>query len=266
MGRCRKWMVGVSAGIVLSLSGASAQDEELMTDLPIGEDPSAQAEEAAKTGVNDPLEPVNRVLYTVNDKLYFWVLKPAAKGYKSVVPKSPRRGIRNAFANIATPIRLVNCALQGDMQGTGTEFSRFAINTTLGGLGFTDPADKKFGIKTRDEDTGQTLGAYGVGGGPYLMLPVLGPLTLRDGFGKVGDWYLDPISWLDLETLESVGVSLGETVNGTSLSLGRYESFKKASVDPYTAIRSAYLKQRKKAVQDRGKKDDKPKKSRLGSW
>ncbi|MFW5894232.1 MAG: VacJ family lipoprotein, partial [Verrucomicrobiota bacterium] len=252
MRHCRKWMVGVTAGIVLSLSGASAQDEELMTDLPIGEDPSAQAEEAAKTGVNDPLEPVNRALYIVNDKLYFWVLKPAAKGYKAVVPKPPRRGIQNAFANIATPIRLVNCALQGDMQGTGTEFARFAINTTLGGLGLGDPADKKFGIKTRDEDTGQTLGAYGLGGGPYLMLPLLGPLTLRDGVGKVGDWFLDPINQLDLETLESVGLTMGETVNNTSLSLGRYEAFKKATVDPYTAIRSAYLKQRKNAVKDRG--------------
>ena len=266
MKRCSKWMAVVGAGIVLGMSGASAQDEELMTDLPIGNDSAAQVEEATKGGVNDPLEPVNRVLYAVNDKLYYWVLKPAAKGYKSVVPKDPRRGIRNAFANIATPIRLVNCALQGDMRGTGTEFARFAINTTLGGLGFTDPADKKFGIKTRDEDSGQTLGAYGLGGGPYLMLPLMGPLTLRDGIGKVGDWFLDPISWLDLETLESVGITAGETVNDTSLSLGRYEAFKKATVDPYIAIRSAYLKQRKKAVKDRGKKNDEREKGRFGSW
>lgn len=245
-------------------SPAFAQDDELMTDLPLGGADEAQTVEApARAG--DPLEPFNRVMYAVNDKLYFWVLKPTAKGYTRVVPESPRRGIRNAFANIATPIRLVNCALQGDMQGTGTEIARFVVNTTLGGLGFSDPAEEKFGILPRDEDTGQTLGAYGVARGPYLMLPVFGPLTLRDGVGKVGDWFLDPINWLDLETLEDIAISGEEIINNTSLSLGRYEKLKAAAVDPYTAIRSAYLKQRKMAIKDRGQ-GKKRRKNRFGSW
>lgn len=228
---------------------AAAQDGELTGDLPIG-GPNDTVERQAPP-VADPFEPFNRVMHHVNDKLYHWVLKPTAKGYKAVLPKDPRRGIKNAFANVTTPVRFVNCALQGDLQGAGTELSRFAINSTLGGLGFTDPANKHFGIETRDEDIGQTLGVYGVGTGPYLVLPLFGPLNIRDAVGTVGDSFLNPLNWIGLENAERFGLRANEIINNTSLALGQYEQLKAAAVDPYVALRSGYMKRREKAVKER---------------
>ncbi len=204
-------------------------------------------EEPAAPAIADPLEPVNRAFFHFNDKLYFWVLKPVSRGYGAVVPQVIRVGIRNVFSNVAMPIRLVNSLLQGKFRAAGTELSRFAINSTIGMAGFFDPAKTGFHIEPTSEDLGQTLGVYGLGHGVYLVLPVLGPSSLRDAAGLAGDLFLDPLTYV-LDGTTRLELRAGQTINNTSLRIGEYESLKGMAVDPYAALRDAYVQHRKDAV------------------
>lgn len=207
-----------------------------------------EAELAQKQAfVADPLEPVNRVMYGVNDIVYFWILKPVLQVYAGVVAKPARTGIRNFFHNVATPARLVNCILQGKNSEADTELCRFGINTVVGVLGFGDPARDRWGLKPAEEDLGQTLAVHGLGDGFYLVWPLLGPSTLRDSAGMVGDMFLDPVRYVQPEAV-SIGISATGTVNSASFSLGEYESLKAATVDPYIAMRDAYVQYRKKQI------------------
>lgn len=202
-----------------------------------------------KIKVADPLEPLNRLMYGVNDILYFWVAKPCAQACKEVLPEPVRIGVRNFFNNLATPIRLSNCLLQGKGDSAGTELHRFLVNTTAGVLGFGDPARDKKGLEPADEDLGQTLAVYGLGDGFYVVLPILGPSTLRDSVGMVGDEFLNPIRYV--EPLEvSIAISAGNATNEVSFHIGEYEAFKSAAVDPYVAMREAYIQYRNKKVQE----------------
>ena len=196
----------------------------------------------------DPLEPMNRAFFVFNDRLYFWLLKPVSRGYAYAVPAAARRGVRNAFSNITTPVRLVNSALQGEFGGAWVELERFGINTTVGVAGFGDPARNRWQIQKREADLGQTLGHYGVGPWIYLNWPVIGPSNPRDTVGYVGDIFLDPITYLVPQFACSVGIKAYETVNGTSLRPGEYEKFKNAAIDPYTALRDAYYQYRRHAI------------------
>lgn len=197
--------------------------------------------------VADPIEPVNRALFVFNDRLYFWLLKPLARGYAFVVPDPVRVGIRNALTNVAMPVRLVNSLLQGKVKGAGRELARFTINTTIGMGGLFDTAKNDWGIPASQEDTGQTLGAYGLGHGVYLVLPFFGPSSLRDAAGLGGDALLNPLSVLvDLPT--AVEIRAGKAVNDTSLQMGEYEDIKAAAVDPYLAVRDGYIQYREGQV------------------
>jgi phospholipid-binding lipoprotein MlaA len=200
-----------------------------------------------QASVADPLEPVNRVMYGVNDVVYFWILKPVLQVYVGAVPKPARTGIRNFFHNLATPARLVNCILQGKNSGADIELSRFGINTVVGVLGFGDPARDRWGLKPVEEDLGQTLAVYGLGNGFYLVWPLLGPSTLRDSVGMVGDMFLDPVRYVEPQAA-SIGISATSTVNDMSFHLGEYESLKAATVDPYIAMREAYTQYREKQI------------------
>jgi phospholipid-binding lipoprotein MlaA len=202
--------------------------------------------------VADPLEPVNRVFFAFNDKLYFWVLKPVSKGYALVVPKVVRECAGNFFFNLKTPVRLVNTALQAKFNRSGVELARFAVNTTVGGVGLWDPARSWLKLSPSDEDFGQTLGKYGVGEGLYLCWPVFGPANLRDSLGLAGDYFLDPVSYLYLNHQNEAALEIrsGETVNRTSLRLGDYEAFKEASFDPYSAMRDSYTQSRRSKIND----------------
>ncbi len=206
--------------------------------------------EEDKVEVADPLSPWNRAMFHFNDKLYFWALKPLAKGYKAVTPDFFRTGVKNFFRNITTPIRLVNCILQGKGNAAGVEFSRFFINTTEGVLGFGSPADKYPELIPRDEeDLGQTLAKYGLGNGFYIVWPVLGPSTLRDSIGRAGDFFLDPVSYVE-PAEAALGARGLNMVNNISFSIGDYESLKEAAIDPYTALRNVYLQLRKKKIKE----------------
>ncbi len=209
---------------------------------------SDEEDEAATVQVADPLRWFNEAMFKFNDKAYFWVLKPAAKGYSKVMPKPAREGIRNFFNNLLMPVRFVNCILQGKGKAATGELGRFVMNSTVGVLGFGNPAAKYPNLNPDEEDLGQTFGRYGIGNGFYLVWPILGPSTLRDTVGDVGDWYLDPVTYVN-PMLAEYGIKAGEMVNETSLRIGEYENLKEAAIDPYTAFRNAYLQYRKGKVE-----------------
>jgi len=212
------------------------------------EPPQSESEEAAET-IADPLEPVNRVFFHFNDKLYFWVFKPVATGYETIIPEDGRVGVRNFFSNFTTPIRLVNCLLQARFKGAGNETVRFFINTTYGLVGFLDTAKKEFKIEKQEADFGQTLGVWGMGPAFYIHWPILGPLTLRETVGYVGDAFLDVRTYLPSRFLiVNVSAWVLDKVNETSLTLGEYESFKKAALDPYIALKEAYYQYRQNKI------------------
>lgn len=198
---------------------------------------------------SDPLRPYNRFMFSVNDRLYFWVMKPVAVGYSKVVPERGRIAISRFFKNITFPIRFVNNVLQLKFKNAGVECARFGVNTTVGVLGLGDPARSRLGLTPRREDFGQTLGHYGVGSGFHLVLPVLGPSNLRDAVGRVPDCFLNPINYVDpIEA--AVMINAYGKENYTSLHIGEYESLKRDALDPYTFIRDAYEQNREKAVRE----------------
>jgi phospholipid-binding lipoprotein MlaA len=199
--------------------------------------------------IADPFESFNRAMFIFNDKLYFWALKPAAGFYASSVPEKGRVAVRRFFTNVATPIRLVNALLQLKFKDAGTELARFAINTTVGIIGFRDPARDRWKIYLHKEDFGQTLGRYGSGPGFFITWPIIGPSSLRDTFGLVGDIFLSPSTYIFAnQRLLNAGVWSYDKVNSTSLNLTLYEDFKKSALDPYSFIRDAYHQHREELV------------------
>ena len=198
--------------------------------------------------ISDPIEPMNRAFFHFNDKLYLWLLKPIATGYKWVVPEPIRDSIHNFFSNLAMPVRGVNCLLQGKIKGFGTEMTRFLLNSTLGVAGFGDPAKVLLNIEERDEDFGQTLGFFGIGHGIYINWPIFGPSSIRDTIGSAGDAFLDPINYVVPHTKYKISLKGGNLLNETSLRLGEYESFKKSALDPYISLRDAYNQYRKNEI------------------
>jgi phospholipid-binding lipoprotein MlaA len=205
-------------------------------------------EEAPAVAVSDPIEPVNRGIYYVNDTLYRWVLKPVAKGYRYVVPEGVRTAVRNFFSNLSTPIRAANTLLQGKFKATGTELGRFGINSTIGIVGLFDAA-KDWNLHRKDEDTGQTLGVYGLGHGMYIVLPILGPSSARDAVGFVGDTFLDPLTYLSPAEL-AIGANAVRSETNLSFKMDEIDELTGAAVDPYIAVRDAFIQSREKRVKE----------------
>jgi phospholipid-binding lipoprotein MlaA len=217
----------------------------------------------------DPWEPLNTKFFEFNRQLDRWILKPVAKGYNFVVPNIVQVGIGNVFYNSRVTPRLLNNLFQGKFKGAGIEAGRFLINTTVGIGGFFDVA-QRFNLTTPEEDTGQTLGFYGVKPGPYLMVPLLGPYTVRDLIGYGGDIALNPIYWLIVPTMHnidaiptvvdveeraatyaiSIGARATEIVNDRSLNLEKFQGVEESTLDLYAAVRNAYLQKRAKAIRE----------------
>ena len=211
----------------------------------------------ASLTVADPISGFNRAMFTFNDRLYFWVLKPVASGYRAVLPTPVRVSVKNFFYNLLMPVRLVNCLLQGKGEAAQGEFCRFVVNTTAGMGGFLDPAADYPKMNPSPEDLGQTLGTYGVGNGFYIIWPVFGPSTVRDTVGSAGDWALNPFSFMKLinadagaltSSTTNVAVYSVRVVNNTSFHIGDYEALKRAALDPYEAFRNAYIQNRASKV------------------
>ncbi|MGB4068301.1 MAG: VacJ family lipoprotein [Nitrospira sp.] len=218
----------------------------------------------------DPWEPLNTKFFEFNRQLDRWILKPVAKGYNFIVPNIVQVGVSNIFYNSRATPRFLNNMFQGKFKGAGIEVGRFLINTTVGIGGFFDVAQHYFKLTTPEEDTGQTLGFYGVPPGPYLMIPILGPYTVRDLAGYAGDIALNPIYWLILPTMHnidsiptvvdideraltyaiSIGARATEVVNERSLNLEKFQGVEESTLDLYAAVRNAYLQKRAKAIRE----------------
>lgn len=209
-----------------------------------------QADEVALT--SDPIEGWNRAMFTFNDKLYFWALKPVAQGYSFVIPERPRLWVHNFFHNLMFPVRFTSLMLQAKFDAAAVETSRFIGNTAfgLGGLADITSDSKPFKpIPSTEQDLGLTFGYWGMDNGFYIVWPFLGPSTGRDTLGYVGDYFLTPTSYLN-PWYWSMGAKSYDKLNEVSLRIGDYESLKDASVDPYEAVRDAYLRLRLKKMND----------------
>jgi phospholipid-binding lipoprotein MlaA len=198
--------------------------------------------------VYDPIEPFNRGMFWVNDKLYFYLFKPVARGFR-VVPEPARRSVSNFFFNLGTPARFANSLLQLKFTDAGSELGRLVINSTLGIGGLFDPAKSWFDLDRKDEDFGQTLGSYGVGNGLYIVWPVLGPSSARDTVGLAADFFLDPLYYVNMKPLERVGLKALEKETNLSLDKDTYEAVKRQALDAYLEIRTSYAQRRKGKIE-----------------
>jgi phospholipid-binding lipoprotein MlaA len=222
-------------------------DEDFEEDEDEYEDEDEEFEEVEL--IPDPLYEFNYGMWVFNDKMYFWVLKPVATVYK-VVPEEIRMAIKNMFYNIRFPVRFVGCLLQGKGQKAKYEFGSFFLNTTVGFLGMANVASHYDFLDPSPEDMGQTFAVWGFDNGAYIMVPFFGPYSFRDGFGKLIDTFLDPIWWIgrNEEIWVTLAIRAYEAVNDTSLRIGDYEALKEAALDPYVAIRDAYVQNRNKLI------------------
>jgi phospholipid-binding lipoprotein MlaA len=206
------------------------------------------------TGVQkiyDPLEPVNRAVFSFNTEVDRFVLKPIAQGYTFVVPRYGRARVTDFFRNLNMPIIFVNSVLQADPENAFASLWTFIFNTTFGVAGLWDWAGDNTDIQVRDEDTGQTLGVYAGGAtGPYLVLPFIGPSNVRDAIGFAGDIFIDPIFFVDEDSVIISLLALNIT-DSRANNLGRLEEIYETSFDPYATIRSGYLQRRAALVENR---------------
>jgi phospholipid-binding lipoprotein MlaA len=227
----------------------SSADNITDPDFDLFGDEYASGGSATESRVCDPLIGCNRVVFKANDFLYLKVVEPAARAYEFVVPEGARIGVKRFFQNLGGPGRVVNSCLQCKFHDAGTETKRFVINSSMGVLGFGDPALKRYGLKPVPEDFGQTLAVYGIGDGPVLELPLLGPSNLRDALAKIPDYFLSPVSYLDPWEFRT-GLRVYEIENNTSLQIGQYGELKEAALDPYTFFRDAYKQNRDKRIEE----------------
>lgn len=196
----------------------------------------------------DPLEPWNRAVYKFNDTVDNAVARPVAEGYRRIVPGGVRDRVRNFFANIADPMIGVNNVLQGKLEDGFLDWMRFVFNSTVGLFGIHDVASQ-MGLEKHNEDFGQTFGRWGVGAGPYLVLPFFGSSDLRDGVGFVGDIYADPLTEVRPRDVQYLMYGLRFTQTRTDL-LEASRILEQAALDKYTFQRDAYLQRRRSLVYD----------------
>jgi phospholipid-binding lipoprotein MlaA len=200
--------------------------------------------------VYDPWEPFNERMFEFNRRLDRYVLKPVAKAYNFITPDELQIMISNGFDNISFPPRFVNSLLQGKLKGATREIGRFLINSTIGVGGLFDPAKDVFGLVKSREDFGQTLGFYGVGPGPFLIMPLMEPMTVRDGIGKFVDAAMDPLAYYLPFFWDRLGMKLGDIVNERSLNLDLFQGFEESVIDLYSAVRHGYTQRREKLIRE----------------
>ena len=198
--------------------------------------------------VSDPLEPVNRVIYQFNEKFDQYLLKPVAQGYQDYVPTLARKGVSNFYSNLGEPLTVTNQVLQGKFEEGAGDSTRFIFNTTFGVLGLFDVATP-MGLPGHDEDFGQTFASWGIGEGWYLVLPFLGPSTVRDTVGMFPDGYLDPLYYVDDDTWKYSLVAL-RVVDTRARLLGASRVRDTAALDGYLFTREAYRQHRWNRIHD----------------
>lgn len=237
----RKLCLALAATLVLAAgcatNGAAKKDNSSAPEL----GPPAAKQQPER--LSDPLQSVNQAFFTFNDAFYLWVMEPVASGYAYVFPTGGRMRIENFFNNLGFPGRAVNCILQGDPKGTCVEVARFSTNTTVGILGFGDPATHYLELEPQREDFGQTFAVYGFAPGFYINWPIFGPSTVRDTCGSILDAPLYAPNYVP-------GLTLYERVNYTSLHLGEYQEMKDAALDPYIGLKNAYWQHRQHLIKE----------------
>lgn len=201
-----------------------------------------------KTEVFDPLSGYNRAMTNVNDFLYENLLNPTLKGYNYIIPQPAREAVDNFFDNLVFPVRFVNNVLQLKFKEAGEETLRFVANTIIGFGGLTDGA-KYYNLQRHDEDFGQTLGFWGVGSGFHIVLPLVGPYNLRDLFGFWGDYFVNPITFVDPQA-SSNGIKIYQKLNNISLDVDAYDRLKKDAIDLYPFLRDAYEQRRNYLIKE----------------
>jgi phospholipid-binding lipoprotein MlaA len=236
----------------LDADGELVLADRLVPDLAAGSALAQQAQDSLDTVdvEYDPWEPFNEKMFAFNRQLDRWILKPVARGYMFVMPEPWQVLIANGFSNINFVPRFVNSLLQGKWGGAGRELARFLINSTAGIGGLFDPAKDFWGIEKSREDFGQTLGVWGAGPGPYLILPFMEPLTVRDGIGKAVDGAMDPLSYLLPFIWDRLGMKLGDIVNDRALNYDLFQGFEESVIDMYSAVRHGYLQRRLQLIKE----------------
>jgi phospholipid-binding lipoprotein MlaA len=220
--------------------------------------PMAYALNAAETDVasdefefeEDPWEPFNERMFSFNRNVFDrFFLKPIATAWDTILPDPVQRSIHNAIDNLSVVRRFANNVFQLKMGGAGREVARFTINSTIGVVGLFDVAKDGFGIEQSDEDTGQTMGVYGVGPGPYLVLPFLPVMTVRDGIGFVADSAMNPLNYFAPFAV-TAGIYGTNAINERSLYLDQFEQVEESVIDLYSAVRNGYLQRREAAIKE----------------
>ena len=208
-------------------------------------------------GINDPFEEVNRTVFAFNDTVDNAIMKPVAKTYRAALPKPARTGIRNFITNLRSPIDIGNQILQGDIIGAADGITRTFVNTFFGIGGFIDIAAKE-GLEYENEDFGQTMAVWGIGNGPYIVLPLIGPNNLRDHLGTLADSYADPIR-LYLHNTDNEEIYYSkfavEVIDKREELLDVLSDLKANSIDYYAAIRGVIYQKRNALIKDMKEND-----------
>lgn len=205
-----------------------------------------------KAEINDPIEPVNRAVFAFNNVFDRFLFEPVAKIYDAVFPGFVKSGVQNFMRNLRTPWTIANNLLQGEFNDAGTATARFVMNSTIGIAGLIDVASKQ-GLAFEEEDFGQTLGTWGVGNGMYIVLPIFGPSSLRDGPAKVVDIVTDPVFlWANNTHNDWVYYTRGavEAIDNRARAIKAIDDLRRNSLDYYAAVRSAYAQRRAALIRD----------------
>lgn len=210
------------------------------------EDPFATESEP----VQDPWEPFNARTFTLNYNIDRYALKPAARVYSVIVAPDVQDSLANAFDNLGFASRFLNCIFQGKFDRAGIEMNRFLLNSILGVGGLFDVAKYMFGIEAPPaEDTGQTLATYGMASGPYMVLPLLPPMTVRHAVGYAGDIFMNPVNYF-IPFVPNLGLNAEDRLNDRAVNLDTFEGLEESTIDLYGAVRSGYMDRRAKDIQE----------------
>jgi phospholipid-binding lipoprotein MlaA len=214
------------------------------------EEETTELEEVAPVEVaNDPLEPMNRAIHGFNMILDDMILEPVARAYRTVIPAMVRERVTNVLQNIQEPVNMINAFLQGDVEHGFTSFWRFVLNSTFGIAGIFDFASVNSDLEHRVEDFGQTLGHYGVGPGPYLVLPIFGPSNFRDAVGLAADIASNPLTHVREDVVQAAWAT-SVALDQRSRALDITDDIEANALDPYATYRSTYQQFRRKQVKD----------------
>lgn len=220
--------------------------------LPVAAEGDDLDEYSTVVTIADPAEPVNRGTFWLNHQLYTYILRPVSKAYEFVLPSPARKAIHNVFDNVEYPVRVVNHALQLEFKRADLETRKFVVNSVAGVGGILRMSDRIPDLANiPPADTGQTFAKWGIGHGAYVVLPVLGPRSVRDTVGMAGDYALNPVSWLafgGVTGATALAVSGPSAARNMNERINLYDAATQNAIDPYVAVRSGYIQYREQAA------------------